>query len=78
MILPNWAVLKHFELNTSSYRVFYGLSENHKIIEIEQMEINYRRLKLILRTAHILPRIEGNFRGPTFSRISTKLRKFYP
>ncbi len=30
---------KMFELNTSSYRVFYGLSENHKIIEIEQIKL---------------------------------------
>ncbi len=27
--------LKKIELNTSFYRVFYRLSENHKIIEIE-------------------------------------------
>ncbi len=31
--------VKIFELNTSSYRVFYGLSENHKIIEIGQIKL---------------------------------------
>ncbi len=30
---------EHFELNTSSYRVFCGLSEYHKIIEIKWTEL---------------------------------------
>ncbi len=30
---------KTFERDTSSYRVFYGLSESHKIIGIEQVEL---------------------------------------
>ncbi len=30
---------KNFELNTSSYRVFYGLSEKNKIIGIEQIKL---------------------------------------
>ncbi len=33
--LSKSACFKFFELNTSSYKVFNGLSENHKIIEIE-------------------------------------------
>ncbi len=30
---------KSFELNTSSYRVFYGLSENRKMIVIKQIKL---------------------------------------
>ncbi len=37
--LPKSDRFNIFELNTSSYRVFYGLSENHKIIEIEQIKL---------------------------------------
>ncbi len=29
---------KYFQLNTLSYGVFYGLSTDHKIIEIEQIK----------------------------------------
>ena len=49
-----WAILsklgrfKNFKLNSSSYRIFYGLSEKHKIIEIGSSELKLQGLKLNL------------------------------
>ncbi len=37
--MPKLGCFENFELNTTSYRVFYGLSKNHKIIEIEQAKL---------------------------------------
>ncbi len=39
VILSKLSRFELFELNTSSYRVFDGLSENQKIIEIEQTKL---------------------------------------
>ncbi len=40
VILSNLGCFKNFKLNTSFCRVFYGLSENYKIIKIEQLKFN--------------------------------------
>ncbi len=39
VILSKLSHFKLFELNTSYYRVFDALSENHKIIEIERTQL---------------------------------------
>ena len=45
VILLKTACYEKFELNTSSYRVFYGLLEYHKIITIEPTELKLWRFK---------------------------------
>ena len=37
--MPKLGRFKNFKLNTSSYRIFYGLSDDNKIIEIHGIEL---------------------------------------
>ncbi len=46
VILSKSDQFKNFELNTLFYRVFCGLSENHKIIEIGQAELELYGFKV--------------------------------